>query len=447
MPGKVVIENAKVIDGLGNPPLEGVTIVVDGDRIQSVTQMQPGADPSRERGEQPTDAPGTRIDGTGKTVMPGLIDAHCHMSFGESLTQEEQDIHTSVESRTLRAAWNAKKVLSAGVTSIAQPGGSYFIGVAVRDGIDVGKVTGPRMTSAGRYITTSNSLTDFYPDSVGSIEGGIGVLCNTVDEMVSEVRHQIKNGVDFIKLADSPFGEYQAFRDEELQIIADLAHQLNSRVTIHARGDAEVNAATRAGFDWIMHGNVMTQETVDLLAERQVPLVPTILLLHNWAEYGHLVGAPPPISEACSQMLEKTSKSFDMAREAGVKFAMGTDTGFAVTPYGEWHAKELELLMTYAGLSELEAIQAATSHAAEAVGREGEVGAIAPGMLADLLVVDGDPIEDIRVLQDQDRLETILLGGETVDIPSDIESWPHEPSLTYSVDYLTRDLVQRAESG
>src|SRR3954452_14525472 len=156
------------------------------------------------------------------------------------LTQEEQDIFGSPESRTLRAAWNVQKVLSAGVTGISQPGGSYFIGVAVRDGIAEGRIKDPRMTSAGRYITTSNGLTDWYPDDAGAVEGSIGIRCNTIDQMISEVRRQVKGGVDLIKLADSAFGEYQSFREVELVEVAALAHQLGKRCTIHARGDAEV---------------------------------------------------------------------------------------------------------------------------------------------------------------------------------------------------------------
>ena len=172
------------------------------------------------------------------------------------------------------------------------------------------------MTSAGRYITTSNGLTDWYPDDTGAVEGSIGIRCNTLDEMIAEVRRQVKNGVDFIKLADSPFGEYQSFRDEELVAIADLAHQLDRRCTIHARGDAEVNAAARAGFDWIMHGNMMTRETVELLAEKQIPLVPTILLLEQWAVYGPAIGSPRPIVDGCRRMLETTRESLHLAHEA-----------------------------------------------------------------------------------------------------------------------------------
>jgi imidazolonepropionase-like amidohydrolase len=429
--GRIVITSCDVIDGLGNPPSRGVDVVVEGTRIDQVI-------PSGRNGDSAAGPDTIRIDGTGKTVMPGLIDAHCHMTYGESLTQEEQDIFTSVEGRTLRAAWNVQKVLAAGVTGISQPGGSYFIGVAVRDGIEAKRVKGPRMTSAGRYITTSNGLTDWYPDDAGVVEGGIGIRCNTPDEMISEVRRQVKNGVDFIKLADSPYGEYQSFRDEELRAIADLAHQLKRRCTIHARGDAEMKAAVLAGFDWVMHGNLMTQETVDLLAEKQTPLVPTLLLLENWAEYGHLIGAPRFISDACKRMLDRTHESLHLAHEAGARFVVGTDTGFAMTPYGEFHATELELLMKYAGLSELEAIQAGTSNAGIVLNLEGEVGVVAPGKLADLLVVDGDPSEDIRVLQDKRRIETIVLDGEIVEIDRNIETWTSERSLTYAARVLTQ---------
>ena len=128
-------------------------------------------------------------------------------------------------------------MLAAGVTSISQPGGSYYIGVGLREGIKRGIVHGPRMTSAGRYLTTSNGLTDWFPDATGNPESSTGKLTNTPDEMIAEIRRQKKAGVDLIKLADSPFGDYQAFTNDELKLCADLAHQLGMQITIHARGD------------------------------------------------------------------------------------------------------------------------------------------------------------------------------------------------------------------
>jgi imidazolonepropionase-like amidohydrolase len=143
-------------------------------------------------------------------------------------------------------------------------------------------------------------------------------------------------------------------------------------------------------------------------------------------------------------MLDRTYTSLHLAHDAGVIFGLGTDTGFAMTPYGEWHAKELELLMQYAGLSSLEAIAAGTYNNGRCLNLEGEVGGVAPGMLADLIVVDGDPSEDITILQDQAKIERIILDGELVEIDHDVESWGNERSLTYAAQNLTRDLLAHA---
>jgi imidazolonepropionase-like amidohydrolase len=439
LPAWLLIEGASVIDGSGSAPREGVSVLVQGDRIHSVA-----ADIDVDRTVPRAERDGlVTIDASGKTLMPGMVDAHCHMSYGESRTQEEQDLYTSVELRTLRAAFNAKKVLRAGVTGISQPGGSYYIGVGIREAIKEGIVVGPRMTAAGRYITTSNGLADFYPESVGVPDGSIGFVANTQAEMTDAIRRQVKNGVDLIKLADSPYGEFQAFSNDELKANADLAHQLGKRITIHARGSAEVSGAVDAGFDWIMHGNVMTDETIDKLAASKIPLVPTLLLLANLADFGGLVGSPMGQRDGCRRMLDKTAVTLHKAHDAGVTFVTGTDTGFSVTPYGEWHARELELLMTYAGLSELEAIQAATKNAAVTLKMAGEVGEVAEGMVADLIVVDGDPSRDIRVLQDKRRITTVIKGGRVIefDEAENDRRWPHERAIIYSVGDLTYDVV------
>jgi imidazolonepropionase-like amidohydrolase len=261
--------------------------------------------------------------------------------------------------------------------------------------------------------------------------------------MIGEVRHQVKNGVDLIKLADSPYGNFQSFTDDEMKALADLAHQLGKKITIHARGSAEVNAAVRAGMDWIMHGNIMTDETVSHLAESGITLVPTLLLLANVGDWGHLVGTPSPMRDGMKAMLDKSADALHRAHAAGVKMALGTDSGFSVTPYGIWHARELELLMTYAGLSSLEAIQAGTSHGALMLGLDGRVGQVAPGMIADLIIVDGDPAADITVLQKRECIQTVIQDGQIVQFDEEkvARSWPHERGITYSVQDLTYDLV------
>lgn len=436
---KYLISNCSVIDGLANPVEHEMDVEISGNKITRVEKH----DPAQSVDETATGEPVHVIVGKNRTVMPGLIDAHCHMTYGEALGQETQDIYTSAESRTLRSAWNIQKVLANGVTGISQPGGSYNIGVALRDAINAGRLTGPRMTTAGRYITTSNGIAAVYPEPAArgmmdNFGGGVGITCNTLDQMIEAVRKQIQAGVDYIKLADSSYGQFQAFRFEELKVLADLSHQMDRPITTHTRGDREMNAAIRAGFDWFQHGNNMTEETVDLLKEQNRLLIPSLVLLHNWATYGSVMGAQPHISQSIQRMLDRTRVSMAMAREKGVRFGLGTDSGFAMTPYGEFHAKELELLMDYCGLTELQAIRAGTSNNAITLGLDGKIGIIQEGMLADVLLIDGNPARDIRLLQNPSKILEVFRDGQRIKIDPLMESWPYEDARKFAETRLTR---------
>ena len=194
-----------------------------------------------------------------------------------------------------------------------------------------------------------------------------------------------------------------------------------------------------------MHGNVMTDQTIAELAESRIPLVPTLLLLANIADYGHLAGAPTQARDGCRRMLDKTADTLHRAHAAGVRMVVGTDTGFASTPYGEWHTRELELLMTYAGLSATEAIKAATVNAAPMLNLAGQIGEIRAGCLADIIIVAGDPTKDIRVLQDPANIQVVMKGGTVIgfDYYRPILSWPHERSRVQSTAELTRAVGTR----
>ncbi len=427
----ILINNGNVIDGAGNAVLESTDVLIRDNVIHTVA---PGlvadavVDTVVPRGDQLT-----LIDAAGKAVMPGLIDAHCHMSFGHGRSQEEIDLYTGVELRTLRTAWNAKRVLRAGVTAISQPGSSYYIGVGIREGIKEGIVEGPRVFTAGRQISTSNGIGDYYPETIGVPDGSIGFVANTTDEMKREVRVEIKNGVDFIKMADSPFGEFQAFTGDEMKMMVELTHQMRRKITIHARGNDETRAAVRAGVDWIMHANIMDDQTVDELADSQILLIPVLTLLANWADFGKYVGVPLALQDSCREMMEQSGESYRRARAAGVRFGIGSEAGFGITPCGEWHARELELLVDYAGLTPLEAIQAGTKNVAMTVGLDGKVGQIAEGLLADVIIVDGNPAENIRILQDQQNILTVIKDGRVLDFGDEEEFLlrPYEPSQVY----------------
>ena len=234
--------------------------------------------------------------------------------------------------------------------------------------------------------------------------------------------------------------------------VTEVAHQLHRKVTIHARGAPEVGAAIRAGVDWVMHGNLMTDEVIEQLAESKIPLCPTLLLHANWSQYGSLFGVPRPIKEGTKRMLERSAETLHKAHQAGVRFMVGTDTGFSATPFGEWHARELRVAGGIRRLSTLEAIQAGTEGSALAVNGEGRVGAIAAGMAADVLVVDGDPVADIRVLQDRRRLSAIISRGAIwTGNRGDISSWPVDRAQIFSTEVLAYDLVhgqaRRREKG
>jgi len=432
-----LIRNGNVLKG-SDDSLSAASVLIRDNLIERIgADVGPQLVPRDERDRIRT------IEAAGLTVMPGLIDTHCHISYGESRAQEEQDLYNSVESRTLRAAWNAKKVLRAGFTGMSAPGGSYNIGVAIREAIKGGFVEGPRTTTAGRYLSTSNSMTDWYPDPVGVPESSIGLLTNSLPEMMAAVRRQVKAGVDYIKLSGSPFGQYQAFTNDELKGVADLAHQLGTRITVHAVGAAEVDAAIAAGFDWIIHGYAMNDETIGRLADSRIPLIPTLTLLANWADFGDLVGATSAERDGARRVLDGAAVSLNKAHQAGVKMLAGTDSGFSITPYGEWHARDLELLTKYAGLSNREALAAATIDAASILGLEGRVGVLAAGKLADVILVDGDPIRDIRVLQDKRRIRHVIKDGREIEFDEDKEArrWPPDRAQVYSRGDLTWDLV------
>ncbi len=436
--------NGTLIDGTGHPPVGLRWLEISSGRIVGVE--------TADGPERPL-PPGAEVvaDARGLTVLPGLVDAHCHITYGDVRTEEEQDLYASAEYRTIRAVWNAEKLLRAGVTSICDPGGSWSVGVAVRDAIRAGMYPGPRITTAGRFLTSHTGLADFYPTWVGAPPSSVGVLTPTAEAMLNEVRGQVKNGVDLIKVAASGEsailtpggGSVPGFRREELALIADETHRLGRRITAHARSGVSVIDCIDAGVDWVMHGDYMTREQADRLAASRVPLCPTLTLLANSVEWGHLVGSSAARIDRFKRNLDQAVTILEYAHRQGVVLMCGTDSGFAITPYGEWHAREMEVFVKYLGMSALQAITCGTKHSAFAVDPE-NLGTLTPGKWADVLVVDGDPLQDIAVLQDRSRIRAVLKGGVPVDLATprpSVAKWPWERAMIMVHDELTWDTV------
>jgi imidazolonepropionase-like amidohydrolase len=226
----LVVRNGTLIDGSGKPAARNDTIVIEGNRIKTVGAM-PGDVELEDRRTVEV------IDAGGQWIMPGLIDAHCHVSYGYPVIKGEGKGRgtTRPEFSTLKSARSVQKVLRSGVTGISVPGGTWFTDVGVRDAIKLGLMEGPRMYVAGRMIVTYGCIEDDEPSWEGTPDHSIGKLCNTGDEMVTEVRRQGKHGVNFIKMADSRSGESQMLAKEEIAAVVAEAHRRNLRVGIHPR--------------------------------------------------------------------------------------------------------------------------------------------------------------------------------------------------------------------
>ena len=407
-----VIRNGTLIDGSGSPPTENEAVVIQENRITSVGRIPPGLNLE--------DKESVRIiDATGRGIMPGLIDGHCHLSFGQPAMPGVSIGRgtASAEFTTLKAARNAQTILRSGVTSVSIPGGTWFIDVALREAINAGMLEGPRIYCAGRFIVTYGSISDNEPSWVGTPEHLNGVLANNVSDMGTEVRRQTKHGVDFIKMADSTWGDTQTISKEELSAVVDEAHRRNARISIPSRGSDSTRAAAEAGMDWIMHADLATEADLDAVAEAGVRIMPTVTFLKHAVENGREFGRSEQEVDQIKHNLEGAVSVLETARKLGVKVMCGTDTGNSpVMPYGLLHANEAEIMVKYGGYSPMEAIVASTRDNAFSVGLENDLGVIEAGKLADIIVLDKDPVADVSVLQAGRHLSWVIKEGKIVDL-------------------------------
>src|SRR5438874_4057866 len=338
------------------------------------------------------------IDHSGGFVMPGLIDVHTHLAYGNAKSEEDIDLYSPMEFRALRGMFFAQKVAASGYTAICSPGDAGQISLSIRNAIRAGPFDGPRVMAAGPYLTTHQGLTDWYPTWIGAPETSIGKLVTNINEAVEEVRRQVKNGVDCIKLAldgiqRRPDGELiAAFTQDETDIITHEAHRLGRKVISHSVGREATLYAARAGIDLIFHGFDLDDECIAAMLENKCFLCPTLTHPRNTVDFtqphdpAYLKGRVEQVEQRYRHGTARLRK----AVAAGVPFMTGTDSGFAITPYGEWHAKELELFVDDLGFSPAAALRAATEVNARFInqGRD-EIGVLEAGRAADFIALDG----------------------------------------------------------
>ena len=435
----VLISGGNVIDGTGSQPQPNTDVLIEGDRIVAVGKNLV-VEKSSEREVR-------RVDATGLTVMPGLIDAHTHITLGEPRTNDELFMHRDPATAAILAAYNVRKVLRAGVTSMFDVDGIFNIGPALRDSINAGVVEGPTMKSGSYALMTAVGGTagKLIPDSGTA---GYAEVVRNKEETVLAVRRQVKDGADCIKihvtgLIPTRSGEIQVWTREELKVVCDTAHDLGVRVTAHCRGDKATLDSVMAGVDIIWHASFLGDASLEAIIDKKVPVGPVFTFLANLSEFGHKAGATSSAKSIFAGELENTGAKLRQAYDAGVKLLCGSESGFSMTPYGHWHAREMEVFVKHLGMTPLQAITCGTKDNAVALDQDGETGCIAAGYRADVLVLDGDPSKDISLLGDKSLFRHLFCRGKNIDL-SPIEPRAMlrgEQSSGWSDVALTRELA------
>jgi imidazolonepropionase-like amidohydrolase len=404
---RVIISGGTLIDATGKPSRPNGAVVIEGNKIVQVV------DGTSKGPTQPDD---DVIDARGKFVMPGLIDGHVHISSHQGALPGVR--HTSTpEFATLWSARSVAKVLRSGVTGISVPGGKFYVDVTVREAVDAGLIEGPRIFCAGRALTPFGGIFDSSnPNASEAPADAVGLLCHSATDYVREARRQCKRGVNMVKIADSYWGDTQTVTEAEIRAVVEEAHRRNVVVSIHSRGGGTTRDAARAGVDWIFHADLATDEDLEAVAEAGVPIMPAFAQCAIIAELDAAKGFGSSMQSRIAEQLEKNYEAIRKARKLGIEILVGTDSGNAAAfEYGKYHARELEIFVKEIGFTPMEAIIAATKLNARVIGLDGKVGTIEAGKLADITIWDADPIADIRILQQPEKLHLVMKDGRVID--------------------------------
>ena len=438
---KIIVRNGSVIDGTGAAPV-AASILIEGGKIAALGAA------AEARSE------GTRvIDASGQTVMPGLIDAHCHLAFDDAGSNAEIFHQRRNGLSALVASYNARKLLRAGVTGILDPDSTFENMGDVRDAIEANIIEGPRM-SCGAY-----ALINTLGGTAGTLINDRGVTgyyktASGKDEIVAEVRRQIKHGADWIKVhvtgvvpRMAHLGEVCVWSEDELKIIADTAHDLHTPVMGHCRGAEATRRTAVAGFDFILHATAMDDKALREIVDRKIPLVPALTFQANMVDFGHQLGTAQDLISLFEREITDSAPTMIEAHKAGVPILCGSESGFSMVPYGEWHYREMEVFVKYFGFTPLEAIRSATFEGARAIRMEGRVGAILEGYEADIIFVNGRVEQDVTILGDPDRIVRVMISGKekNLDAPAErnpIPGW----RLAGMGSRLDRDFVRKAKT-
>ena len=396
----IAIRQIRILDGLGHG-LERGTLVIEGSRILAVG---PDRHIRLPKGTQ-------RIDGRGLTVLPGLIDCHVHLCLGAEADVVAAVEHDSPTLTLLKAAESARRTLQAGFTTVRDVGFRDHGVFALKQAIESGMTPGPRILAAGLAICMPGGHARF-----------IGREASGTEAVRAAVQEQLAAGAEVIKLIASggvltpgTSPDEAQMTVEELTAAVDVAVAHGRHVAAHAHGASGMKNALRAGVHSIEHATLMDDEAAEMMTQRGVFMVPTLSALATTAACPVGCGIPDSARTKARNMVKQHEKSFRSAARRGVPIALGTDAGTPFNHHGE-NAQELERMVAF-GMAPMEAIMTSTSAAARLLGLSQDIGSIAEGKQADLLFVGGNPLRNIRILLQRERIAGVMQRGRFVAGP------------------------------
>ncbi|MBM4406263.1 MAG: amidohydrolase family protein [Chloroflexi bacterium] len=407
--GRTIFADANLIDG-EHPPQKNTTVVVEGERISRIAP----------RGEKVPSLPGdVRFDLGGKSLMPGMVMAHFHPTYQHAGTWGGPvDLQHPPAYLAMVAAKNVHELLMCGYTSYIGASTVHNIDAVLKKAIADKLIQGPRIVAASRDVVTTGGVVDNVPHWWEVGLEGIAFRCDGPDAFRRGVREEIKRGADIIKLyvtwghgvpGDS---EQMAISQDELQAAADAAHERGKLIRGHVVSKKGIMACLKARVDLLDHADAIDGEAIEGILKNKAYVAPSIFYPSRLLEEAKRRGEADQLRwRIVADEFEKTCAMLPEATAAGVKMVVGDDYGTVALPHGSY-ARELEIYVKRAGIAPLDVIRWATKNGAELMGLGSDLGTVAPGKFADLLVMDGDPTADIAVLQDKNRIKAVMKGGQ-----------------------------------